>query len=456
MAGVRRIALLARLAREPGRIIAAERLVLDVWGEAGTATAGKQLHIVVSKLRELLGPHHGGDLIVTGSGGYRLDLPRDQVDTHLFSRLVQDARAARARGDLAGADVLLRQALALWRGSALVGVAGEWARQESARLEEERLTAMEDHLDLRLAAGGHHTAVPDLVAYVDAAPLRERPRAQLMLALYRSSRLPEALVVYQDTRRVMIEELGIEPGAALQRLHRAVLNRDPGLDLRPPAERTVLAPAVIPAELPADTATFTGRTAEAAWLDRVLTGRPGAPVVAAIDGPGGIGKSALAVRAAHAVAGRFADGVLYVDLRGSTAGRTPMAPIEALGRLLRSLGLAGSAVPAELEEAAARYRSLTAARDLLIVLDNALDPGQVRPLLPAGPGCVVIVTSRQVMTSLDLADRLHLDGLGHDDGLALLARLVGAAGRRPSRRRRRRSSGCAGRCRWRCASPPPA
>ncbi|WP_171074766.1 AfsR/SARP family transcriptional regulator [Nonomuraea basaltis] len=424
--GARRVSLLARLAMEPGLVVTADQLVADVWGDSVTATAGKQLHIVVSKLRELLAPYHGSELIVTASRGYRLELPGEQVDTHLFASLVKRARAAQAQNELAAADAFFRRALSLWRGQALADVAGAWVRSESARLEEERLSAVEDHVGLRLAGGDHHMAVPELIAHIAAAPLRERPRAQLMLALYRSGRVPEALAVYQDTRRVLVEELGIEPGPALQRLHRAVLAHDPALDLGEPVGRAVLGQAVVPAELPADTRAFTGRTAELAWLHRLLTGQGGAPVVAAIDGPGGIGKSALAVRAAHAVAGRFADGVLYVDLLGSTAGRQPMAPAEALGRMLRSLGLAGTAVPTDPQEAAARYRSLTAARNLLIVLDNALDARQVRPLLPAGPGCVVITTSRQAMTSLDVASHLHLTGLRHQEGMELLSRVAGA------------------------------
>lgn len=458
LTGQRRISLLARLAMDAGRVVAGEQLVADLWGDSGTATAAKQLHIVVSKVRELLAPYHEGDLITTVPGGYRLELPRERVDAHQFVSLV---RQARETPDPAVADGLFRQALALWRGPALTGVAGAWAVVESARLEEERLNAVDDHIDLRLASGEQQAVVPELAAHIRTAPLRERPRAQLMLALYRSSRPSEALEVYQDTRRVLAEELGIEPGSALRRLHHAVLNQDPTLDLTPPLfdlgprRRTQ---AIVPAELPADTRAFTGRTGELAWLHRMLDDRvpddpvpgdpvpggpvPGGPVlavtgdpvlaagsgpvVAAIDGPGGMGKSALAVRAAHAVVGRYTDGVLYVDLRAATPGLHPMEATEALRRMLRSLGLSGAAVPADLGELAARYRSLTATRNLLIVLDNAVDARQVRPLLPAGPGCAVIITSRQAMTSLDVSGRLHLAGLSDGDGIALLAHVAGA------------------------------
>ncbi|WP_049569732.1 tetratricopeptide repeat protein, partial [Nonomuraea sp. SBT364] len=185
---------------------------------------------------------------------------------------------------------------------------------------------------------------------------------------------------------------------------------------------------VVPAELPVDTPAFTARSVEFAWLDKVLADTaPGVPAVAAISGPGGIGKSALAIRAAHAFSGRYDDGVLYVDLRGASAGLRPMAPIDALGQLLRSLGLDGSAVPSQLEDAAVRYRSLAATRRLLVVLDNALDARQVRPLLPAGAACAVIITSRQALVSLDGAEHLQLTGLDRDDATALLARVAGPA-----------------------------
>lgn len=421
LAGRRRISLLARLSLSAGQPVTAEQLLADVWGESHVATPAKQLHIVVSKLREAVAAHLPGEIIVTVPGGYRLDLPVEHVDAHRFDRLVRDARAARERGESAAAHTLFRQALGLWRGEALSGIEEDWARIEAARLGEERLSALEDDADLRLALGDHQAVIPELAAHVKAHPLRERPRAQLMLALYRASRPSDALAVYRDARRVMVDELGIEPGATLRRLQQAVLAGDPVLDLSP--ARTACAPAELPA-----VGAFTARDLELAWLGKALTEIvPGAPAIAAIDGPGGIGKSALAVHAAHAVADRFPDGVLYVDLRGATAGLEPLSPLDALGRLLRSLGLDSSAVPTAVEEAAARYRSLTAGRSLLVILDNALDARQVRPLLPAGEGCVVIITSRQALNSLDGVNHLSLAELDPDDSTTLLARIAGPA-----------------------------
>ncbi|MFG1947801.1 BTAD domain-containing putative transcriptional regulator [Nonomuraea sp. NPDC048826] len=427
LTGSRRIGLLTRLALSAGRVVTTDQLLIDVWGESRVATAPKQLHIVVSKLREFLAPRALDEVIVTAPGGYCLDVPADHVDAHLFMRLVREARAGRARGEIHTADRSFRQALALWRGEALAGMSAEWAHIEATRLAEERLTALEDHVDLRLAAGDHHAVIPDLPVHIEAHPLRERPHAQLMLALYRAGRSSEALRVYQDARRVMVRELGIEPGAELRRLQQAILARDPVLDLTAPAQDAVLGDAAAaPAELPADTRAFTARDVELAWLDKALTGaEAGTPAIVAIGGPGGIGKSALAVHLAHAVADRYTDGVLYIDLHGSTDGLRPLSPLEALGRLLRSLGLDGSAVPTAVDEAAARYRSLTSARNVLIILDNALDTRQVRPLIPAGPGCAVVITSRQVLTSLDGAGQLNLPGLDPSDATALLARIAG-------------------------------
>ncbi len=425
VSGQRRVGVLTRLALSAGQPVPADELLAQVWGQSTATTAGKQLHIVVSKLRSLLSPHEDDEIIATVSGGYQLNLACERIDAHLFTLLARRARAARDHGEVATADALFQRALALWRGNALTGITALWAQVESARLEEEHLTTLEDHIDLRLAAGDHHAVVPVLTAHAEAQPLRERPRAQLMLALYRAGRSSEALAVYQETRRIMADELGIEPGAALRRMQQAVLRRDPALHLTSPAQRTTLAKPIVPIELPAGTRAFTARTAEIAWLHQVLADIvPGLPAVAAIHGPGGIGKSALAIHVAHAVAHRFTDGVLYLDLRAATAGRQPLSPLEALSRLLRSLGLDGTGVPTTLDEAVARYRSLTSTRKLLVILDDALDASQVRPLIPAGPSCAVIVTSRLVMASLDNASHLRLTGLDDADAAALFAAIT--------------------------------
>ncbi|WP_223167213.1 AfsR/SARP family transcriptional regulator [Nonomuraea sp. SYSU D8015] len=413
LVGRRRVAVLTRLALDAGRPVTARQLVADVWGQTSTATAGKQLHIVVSKLRNVLGP----EIIATVPSGYLLDVPRDQIDAHSFTLLAGQARMARERREPGTADGLFRRALALWRGRALTELVDAWAQIESSRLEEERLAVFEDHIDLRLAAGDHHTAVIDLIPHIQAHPLREGPRAQLMLALYRAARPSEALAVYQESRTLMMKELGIEPGTRLRRLQHAILTRDPVLDLTTPAQSST----IVPAELPADTRSFTARHEEVGWLREAVASAS----VAVVNGPGGVGKSALAVHVAHAMAGRFHDGVIYVNLNGATPGVQPLPVLDALGHLLRSLGLDGSAVPADLEGAMARYRSLTAASNLLVILDNALDAHQVRPLIPAGAGCRTVITSRDALATLDNARHLHLAGLADSDAVTLLARIAG-------------------------------
>ncbi|GAA3614675.1 transcriptional regulator AfsR [Nonomuraea rosea] len=356
LAGRRRIGVLARLALDAGQAVGAARIIDEVWADSSAATAAKQLHIVISKLRETLG---GEDVIETVPGAYRLTLERDRVDAHLFTRL---------------------------------------------------------------AAGDRHAVAADLAAHVKVHPLRERPAAQLMLALYRAARSSEALAVYQSTRRVLVDELGIEPSNQLRRLHQAILVHDPVLDLGVPAQKVT---SVVPAELPAGTQAFTARAAEVTRLRAALLA-DGAVTITVIDGPGGVGKSALAVHVAHTLTGHFTDGVVYVNLHGATPGLAPLTSIEALRHLLRSLGLDGTAVPADPDEAAARYRSLTATGNLLVILDNARDVRQVRPLIPGGTGCRVLITSRTPLAVLDNAHHLHLGALGDADAGELLSRVVGA------------------------------
>ncbi|MEO3805558.1 BTAD domain-containing putative transcriptional regulator [Nonomuraea sp. B1E8] len=427
-AGHRRIGVLARLALNAGQPVNAERILTDIWGDSSAATAAKQLHIVISKLRRALGHHTAEEIIQTVPGGYRLALDPDHIDAHLFLRLAERARTGQSQGAGAAADALFREALRLWRGEPLAELTVPWARFEATRLEEEHLTVLEDHADLRLAAGDHHAVAAELAVHVRAHPLRERPAAQLMLALHRAGRPSEALAVYQDTRRLMITELGLEPGAELRRLHQAVLVKDPVLDLTTPAQQVTVGGPYTLAEPPADTRTFTARAAEIHHL-RTALGPDGSPAygpsITVIDGPGGIGKSALAVHVAHAAAARFTDGVIYINLHGSTPGLDPLTPVQALRHLLRSLGLDGTATSTDPDEAAARYRSLTATCNLLVILDNARDVRQIRPLIPAGPGCRVLITCRDGLATLDNARHLHLGALNAADAVALLSRLAG-------------------------------
>jgi hypothetical protein len=313
-----------------------------------------------------------------------------ELDLARFQDLADQGRELLAAGDAEEAGRLLGAALALWRGRALEDVQVAALAEQGARLEQRRLAAAEDRVQADLDAGRIDGLVAELEGLVAAEPLRERLTGLLMVALYRSGRQTDALAAFRVLRQRLVEQRGVEPGRPVQELQRRILAAEPDLD-------------PVPRQLPPDVASFTGREPELAQLDRALAAadRDGPVMISAIEGTGGIGKSALAVHAAHRLAGRFPDGQLYVDLHGATGGLQPLAPLEVLGRFLRTLGAEPAAVAADPEEASAAFRSRVAGRRLLVVLDNAVDAAQVRPLLPAAAGCGVLVTSRQLLASLD-------------------------------------------------------
>jgi DNA-binding SARP family transcriptional activator/tetratricopeptide (TPR) repeat protein len=442
-AGKQRV-LLAVLLLKANQLVAAGWLIEQLWAQRLPAGAANQLQVYISRLRRRL-DDRPGLVLLTQSPGYRLVVGADELDLHRFEELVAGGRRAMRDGALERAASSLGEALELWQGRALADVpSAPLVDDEATRLEERRLLAVEDLADVELRRGRHGGLVGQLQALVAEQPLRERLWGQLLVALYRSGRQAEALAAYQQLRGRLVGELGIEPCADLQRLQRLILAADPVLEAAPqgasgPAGAAGHAaigepwptptPMPVPRQLPPDAAAFTGREPELTLVDKVLgTAGPARPaVILAIDGAGGIGKSALAVHAAHrlAAAGQFPDGQLYVDLQGASDQLAPLAPLEVLGRFLRSLGTAPAAIPGEPEEAAARFRSLAAQRRLLVVLDNARDAGQVAPLLPGAPGCGVLVTSRRLLASLDGGHHLHLDVLSPEEAMVLLGRLAG-------------------------------
>lgn len=411
---VRKRLILAILLCHAGTTVSCDRLIDALWGAEPPPTAQDNLRVYLYKLRKDLGPGHG---IEYENGGYRLRYEPGGLDADVFCDLARKGERAAARGDTVTAARLLRRALDLWRGNAYGDLADHPAlRDDAHRLDEHRLAALEARIEADLALGAHTELVPELVRLVAELPFREGLRARLMLALYRDGRQAEALETYHEGRRILAEELGIAPGQVLRDMYEAILRGDPSLEPPSPPPRV--------RELPPDIAHFTGRCMEVARLTADLVeGRR----LAVISGPAGIGKSALAVHVAHRVADRYPDGQLYLDLHGATPGVEPLRPAEALGRLLRSLGVAGAAVPADADEAAARFRSLTAGHSYLIVLDNALDAAQIRPLLPGGPACAVVVTSRKMLGSLDGAAQYPLDVLAPDEADEMFRRLAGDA-----------------------------
>lgn len=426
-------ALLAILLLHADQVVSTDRLIDELWGERAPPTARNIIQGYVAQLRRAL--QAGQDtlapdshLLVTTPPGYRLQVPEGALDLHRFEELLAQAKAAIREAAHDQAAGLLRAALGLWRGPVLANVAQTPSVQTAVqKLEERRLAALEEGIEAELALGGHSDLVGDLRGLVVEFPFRERLRGQLMTALYRAGRQAEALQSYQDARRVLVEELGIEPCTELQRLHQAILAADPSLARPGGAQADAGRPPPIPAQLPLDVAAFTGRHRELERLRALLepTGQYGPVVISAIDGTAGIGKSALAIYLAHRLDAAFPDGQLYASLHGTTAGLAPLDPLEVLGRFLRALGGDDGPFPADLDEAAGLFRSLAAGRRLLVVLDDAASAEQVRPLLPASPGCGVLITSRRTLGGLDGAVHLHLDVLAFEDAVALVALLAG-------------------------------
>ncbi|MFE0512972.1 BTAD domain-containing putative transcriptional regulator, partial [Streptomyces sp. NPDC058964] len=414
-------ALLAALLLREGRTATAAELIDALWGAEPPSQALAAVRTYASRLRKILDP----GVLVSESGGYAVrGLREGALDLAVAQDLSADAEKARSAGDLCHAREVLNQALGLWDGEPLAGVPGPYADAQRVRLEEWRLQLLESRLDMDLEQGYHAEAVSELTALTAAHPLRERLRELLMLALYRSGRQAEALAVYADTRRLLAEELGVDPRPGLRDLQQRILQADPALaePSAPMAEPAVV--PVRPAQLPATVPDFTGRASFVGELSEVLASAEGRVMaVSALAGIGGVGKTTLAVHVAHQARAAFPDGQLYVDLQG--AGPRAAEPETVLGSFLRALGTPDSSIPDSLEERAALYRSVLDGRRVLVLLDNARDAAQVRPLLPGTEGCAALVTSRVRMVDLAGAHLVDLDVMSPDEALALFTKIVG-------------------------------
>ncbi|WP_327283904.1 tetratricopeptide repeat protein [Streptomyces sp. NBC_01278] len=414
-------ALLAALLLRGGRTATAPELIDAIWGEDPPQQALATIRTYASRLRKILAP----GMLVTESGGYAIHTPAGTLDLGIARGIAADADQARSAGDRTLARTLLDRALDLWDGEPLAGVPGPHAETERTRLAEWRLQLLETRLDLDLEVGHHAEAVSELTALTAAHPLRERLRELLMLALYRSGRQAEALAVYADTRRLLADELGVDPRPELSALQQRILRADTELAC---AEDPVpaSAPALVrPAQLPATVADFTGRTTFVNELGEILAGVGGQVMaVSALAGIGGVGKTTLAVHVAHAARPHFPDGQLYVDLQGTEP--RPAEPVAVLGAFLRALGTPDTAIPDTAAERAALYRSTLDGRRVLVLLDNARDASQVRPLLPGTAGCAALVTSRVRMAGLAGAHLVDLDVMSPEEALQLFTRIVGA------------------------------
>jgi DNA-binding SARP family transcriptional activator/tetratricopeptide (TPR) repeat protein len=425
-------AVLAALLLYANRVLPMDELAEALWGSAPPASARVTVQNHVARLRRTLGAA-GQSRISTRPSGYLIQADADELDVSRFEALLHSARAATREGSWATAAAHAATALALWRGEPLAETGQEvLAARELPRLVEMRWQAVGTRIDAELHLGHEADVIAELQQLVSAHPLREHLHGQRMLALYRDGRPGEALAAYRQARKVLIGELGTEPGAELQELQQRILAADPALARSAPARSAETGPGpVVPRQLPAPVAHFSGRADELAALTGLLdrAGTAAEPVaISVIRGTAGVGKTALAVQWAHQVAERFPDGQLYVNLRGYDPDQ-PMTAADALAGLLRALDVPGPDIPAEEAERASRYRSLLAGRRMLVVADNAGSVEQARPLLPGSPGCAAVVTSRDSLAGLvarDGAERLDLDLLPPHDAVGLLHALIGS------------------------------
>jgi DNA-binding SARP family transcriptional activator len=442
--GVRQERVLAALLLDADRPVSIARLVDIVWDEAPPATARRQVQDVVSRLRSVLTAAGApADTIRSAREAYQLTLTGHRCDERSFGELAARAEDLAARSP-EGAVALLVEALALWRGAPLAGLEGAGLRDAVTALNARHLAAVERRWELELQLGRHEHAAEELSGLLAAHPFRERIAILLVDALAGQGRRAEALTVYQQVRRTFSEELGVDPGPELQAAHRALLRGDPAESAEPAgADRRTTAPDArrqpLPAHLPADVAGFTGREAELARLDRLVDSIEArasdgpdatATLVCAISGTAGVGKTTLAVHWSHRVRDRFPDGQLYLDLRGFDPSGAPATVAEAVRGLLDALGIPAQSIPTGSAAQSLLLRTELADRRVLILLDNAHDTEQVRPLLPGAAGCLVVVTSRNRLTGLvasNAALAVHLDVLTDAESRSLLAHRLGAA-----------------------------
>ncbi|MFF1915359.1 BTAD domain-containing putative transcriptional regulator [Streptomyces sp. NPDC058239] len=449
--------VLAALLLDADRVVPADVLLERVWGSRMPRQGRAALYGYVSRLRQSMA--ESGVAINREQGGYRLAVEAGAVDVHRFRAL---AGAAQALNADERAAALWAEALGLWRGEAFLGADTPWFNAQRTLLTRERLAAQTDLVEVRLRLGHHVQVLAECFTRAEAQPLDERVIGQLMLALLRCGRQAEALECYERVRRQLADELGVDPGALLRRLHRQILAADPALAV--PAPRSAASgPAGLPAPrrtasvasqhapvsdrpdnpigtaredrvgpnmpqlpprlLPPSPSPFVGRENEVAEAYRLLRQETFGPVTLLVTGPAGVGKTAFAVRMGHLLTSRFPDGQLYVDLRGF--GDEPAEPFAVLGASLRALGVHGGAIPPDVTGRINLYRTLLAQRRTLVVLDNAADAPLVDDLLPSGEHCAAIVTSRTTLASLS-GVRLPLGVLDPGAGLALLREMVGA------------------------------
>ncbi|MQA10567.1 MAG: hypothetical protein GEU98_18835 [Pseudonocardiaceae bacterium] len=437
--GAKPRALLAALLTQPGKAVPPDRLSDAIWGTDPPATARGLVHTYVSGLRRSLAATEHHQLLIRDGTGYRIEVDGDRVDAVLFERLVERARGQVLEGRPDLARHSYARALALWDGPAFGGLGNGCLQPEAQRLDELRLTALEERISADLASGNDAALVAELRSLVHEYPLREQLWGSLMVALCRQGRRGEALNTFQHADRLLRSELGIEPGDQLRELQQAMLTDDPRLFgtesvlARSMPDGSTAAPSTTPwttpegpiNQLPAGCGTLFGRAELAEDAVRLL--RPAehgsTPAIAVLSGAPGVGKTVLGIHVAQRLKQAFPDGVLYADLRGYRPGRR--SAVDVLPRFLRALGVDSDDLPSDVDELSALFRTLAESRRLLIVLDDVCSADQVRALLPGNPGCSVLVTSRNALAGLAAshgAHRLRLDVLSPEAARELVER----------------------------------
>jgi tetratricopeptide (TPR) repeat protein/DNA-binding SARP family transcriptional activator len=405
----------------PRTIVPVETLIDRLWEEDPPPKARESLSVYIARLRASLRHAVGDSVQLAGRArGYVLEVDPETVDVHHFRRLRRQADALAASGEYDHAAALLREADGLWRGQALAGIGGDWILRMRDSLEEERRAAILERVGCELEIGRHADLVGELPHLLAQYPLDETLVAHQMTALYWSGRPADALSLYRETRGRLVDEQGTEPGPALSELHQRILGRDPDLAVRPSGQRP--GGAAPPDTLPPEAANFVGRDDELELLTGENSGVSG---IAIIEGMPGVGKTALAVRAARLVSGQYPDGTLYLNLHSHDPGGAPLDPAEALQRLLQMLSVPAAQIPETIGERTALWRAHLGRRRAVVILDDAAGHDQIRPLLSAAGRCLILITTRRRLPDSFGARRLTLDLLSVDEATALLRQIAG-------------------------------
>ena len=413
--------ILGMLLLAPRTIVPVETLIDRLWDTRPPPKARESLSVYIARLRAALRQAVGDSVQLAGrAGGYVLEVDQEAVDVHQFRRLRRQADALAASGEYDHAAALLREADGLWRGPALAGIGGDWIARMRDSLEEERRAAILERVGCELELGRHADLVGELPHLVAQYPLDETLVAHQMTALYWSGRPADALSLYRETRDLLIDEQGTEPGPTLSELHQRILARDADLAVRPSGQRP--GRAAPPDTLPPESAKFVGRAKE---LGQITGEHSTVPGIAIIEGMPGVGKTALAIRAARLAAAQYPDGTLYLDLRSHDPEGSPLDPAEALYRLLQMLSVPAAQIPETIGERVALWRAHLSRRRAVVILDDAADHDQISPLLPMTGQCLILITTRRKLPDSRGADRLTLDLLSVDEAVMLFRQVAG-------------------------------